>query len=179
MSLIYHLQFKGIKGCVVHCVHKHLTIFISSSRDNIDLKGKRAIVTGAAQGFGAAIALRLAEAGAKVIIADRNENGAKQKAADLSSLGYDVSPMQVDIYDAPAVTDLVQSVVSENGGIDVLVNNAGIFSNYYFENMSLEEFQTTLNVNVVGTFNCTQAVVRAMKKNKNKIRGIKVWYGRK
>ena len=137
----------------------------------LSLKSKCAIVTGAAQGFGAAIALRLAEAGAKVIIADRNENGAKQKAADLSSLGYDVSPMQVDIYDAPAVTDLVQSVVSENGGIDVLVNNAGIFSNYYFENMSLEEFQTTLNVNVVGTFNCTQAVVRAMKKNKDKSGG--------
>ncbi len=85
----------------------------------LSLKGKSAIVTGAAQGFGAAIALRLAEAGAKVIIADRNGDGAKQKAADLRSMGYDVSPMQIDIYDAPAVTDLVRSVVVDNGGIDI------------------------------------------------------------
>ena len=133
----------------------------------LSLKGKCAIVTGAAQGFGAAIAARLAESGAKVIIADRNGDGANQKAEDLNSLGYDVSAMQLDIFDAPAVNDLVQRVVSNNGAINILVNNAGIFSNYYFENMSLEEFQTTLNVNVVGTFNCTQAVVRAMKKNEN------------
>jgi NAD(P)-dependent dehydrogenase (short-subunit alcohol dehydrogenase family) len=133
----------------------------------LSLKGKCAIVTGAAQGFGAAIATRLAEAGAKVIIADRNGDGANQKSEDLNSLGYDVSAMQLDIFDAPAVNELVQRVVSSNGAINILVNNAGIFSNYYFENMSLEEFQTTLNVNVVGTFNCTQAVVRAMKKNGN------------
>ena len=133
----------------------------------LSLTGKCAIVTGAAQGFGAAIAARLAEAGAKVIIADRNGDGANQKSEDLNSLGYDVSAMQLDIFDAPAVNELVQRVVSSNGAINILVNNAGIFSNYYFENMSLEEFQTTLNVNVVGTFNCTQAVVRAMKKNGN------------
>ena len=133
----------------------------------LSLKGKCAIVTGAAQGFGAAIAARLAEAGAKVIIADRNGDGAHQKAEDLNSLGYDVSPMQIDIFDASAVNDLVQRVVSNNGGINILVNNAGIFSNYYFDNMPVEEFQTTLNVNVVGTFNCTQAVVRAMKNNEN------------
>ncbi|HAC88024.1 MAG TPA: SDR family oxidoreductase [Gammaproteobacteria bacterium] len=133
----------------------------------ISLKGKCAIVTGAAQGFGAAIALRLAEAGAKVVIADRNEDGATRKAEEINKLGYEASPKKVDIFDASLVMDLVQSVVSTNGRVDILVNNAGIFSNSYFDNISLEEFQTTLNVNVVGTFNCTQAVVREMKKDGN------------
>ena len=119
----------------------------------ISLKGKSAIVTGAAQGFGAAIALRLAEAGAKVVIADRNEDGATRKAEEINKLGYEASPKKVDIFDASLVMDLVQFVVSTNGRVDILVNNAGIFSNSYFDNISLEEFQTTLNVNVVGTFN--------------------------
>ena len=132
-----------------------------------NLNGRCAVVTGGAQGFGAAIALRLAEAGAKVVIADRNEEGASQKAEEINSLGYNVSSEKVDIFDASLVNDLVQRVVSKNGRIDILVNNAGIFSNCYFDNMSLEEFQTTLNVNVVGTFNCTQAVVREMKKDRN------------
>jgi NAD(P)-dependent dehydrogenase (short-subunit alcohol dehydrogenase family) len=86
-----------------------------------------------------AISLYLAEPRVKVIIADQNRNSAKQKAEDLNSLGYDASPMQVDIFDALTVNDLPESVVSNNRGINILAFNAGIFSNYYFENMSLEE----------------------------------------
>ena len=90
-----------------------------------NLNGRCAVVTGGAQGFGAAIALRLAEAGAKVVIADRNEEGASQKAEEINSLGYNVSSEKVDIFDASLVNDLVQRVVSKNGRIDILVNNAG------------------------------------------------------
>ena len=70
-----------------------------------NLNGRCAVVTGGAQGFGAAIALRLAEAGAKVVIADRNEEGASQKAEEINSLGYNVSSEKVDIFDAPLVND--------------------------------------------------------------------------
>ena len=133
----------------------------------ISLKGKCAIVTGAAQGFGAAIARRLAEAGARVVVADRNGDGAKQKAKEIQKMGYEAYPETVDISDVALVKGMVCRIVSEIGRVDILVNNAGIFSNCYFENMPVEEFQSTLNVNVVGTFNCTQAVVREMKKDRN------------
>ena len=133
----------------------------------ISLKGKCAIVTGAAQGFGAAIARRLAEAGARVVVADRNGDGAKQKAKEIQKMGYEAYPETVDIFDVALVKGMVCRIVSEIGRVDILVNNAGIFSNCYFENMPVEEFQSTLNVNVVGTFNCTQAVVREMKKDRN------------
>jgi len=133
----------------------------------VSLNGKCAIVTGAAQGFGAAIAMRLAEAGARVVVADLNEDGANKKAEEINELGYEAVAKTVDIFDAKLVKDLVCEAAMENSRVDILVNNAGIFSNHYFESMPVEEFQRTLNVNVVGTFNCTQAVVQEMKKDGN------------
>ncbi|MBO67802.1 MAG: SDR family oxidoreductase [Acidiferrobacteraceae bacterium] len=131
--------------------------------DLMSLKGRCAIVTGAAQGFGAAIALRLAEAGADVVLADRNEDGVKKKAEEMANIGYSATTQTVDIFNSKQVSAMVNEVAREHQGIDILVNNAGIFSNHYFEKMPVEEFQKTLNVNVVGTFNCTQAVVQEMK----------------
>ena len=129
----------------------------------ISLRGKCAIVTGAAQGFGAAIAMRFAEAGANVVIADRNEDGARKKTEEINDMHQSATAKVVDIFDSKQVINMVSETVSEHGRVDILVNNAGIFSNHYFENMPVDEFQKTLNVNVVGTFNCTQAVVQNMK----------------
>ena len=129
----------------------------------ISLRGKCVIVTGAAQGFGAAIATRFAEAGANVVIVDRNEDGARKKAEEINDKYHSATAKVVDIFDSKQVINMVSETVSEHGRVDVLVNNAGIFSNHYFENMPVDEFQKTLNVNVVGTFNCTQAVVQNMK----------------
>ncbi len=129
------------------------------------LRNKTAIVTGAAQGFGAAIAIRLAEAGAFVVVADCNQQGAKSKSDEINSKGYTSTSRVVDISKQEEVESMVNSVTKECGRIHLLVNNAGIFSNSYFENMSVKEFQEALDVNVVGTFNCSQAVVREMKKD--------------
>ncbi len=128
----------------------------------VSLKGKCAIVTGAAQGFGAAISRRLGEAGATVFVADRNVEGAEQSAERLRKLGYDAIAHGVDIADRDSVDMLAGAAEERAGRVDILVNNAGIYSNYYFAQMPAQEFADTVSVNVVGTFQISQAVARRM-----------------
>ncbi len=128
----------------------------------LSLKGKCAVVTGAAQGFGAAIAQRLGEAGATVFVADRNLKGAEQSAEALRNLGHDAIAHRVDIGDRDQVEALVDAAVERTGRVDILVNNAGIYSNYYFASMPPQEFADTVSVNVVGTFQMSQAVIQRM-----------------
>ncbi|MDE0170723.1 MAG: SDR family oxidoreductase [bacterium] len=128
----------------------------------VSLEGKCAVVTGAAQGFGAAISRRLGEAGATVFVADRNVEGAEQSAERLRGLGCDAIAHSVDIADRGRVEALVEAAVERAGRVDILVNNAGIYSNYYFSNMPPKEFADTVSVNVVGTFQMSQAVTQRM-----------------
>ena len=135
---------------------------LPSISELVSLEGKCAIVTGAAQGFGAAISRRLGEAGATVFVADRNVEGAEQSAERLRGLGCDAVAHSVDIADRDRVEALVDSAAERTGRVDILVNNAGIFSNYYFFNMPPQEFADTVSVNVVGTFQVAQAVTQRM-----------------
>lgn len=135
---------------------------LPSLQNLIDLTGRRAVVTGGAQGFGFAIARRLAEAGAYVVIADRNLDGARAAAAELAKDKGDVSAFQVDISDEHQVEALIDHAAGTTGRVDILVNNAGIFSNYYFVQMPPKEFESTMGVNVTGTFLVTQAAVKRM-----------------
>ena len=128
----------------------------------VSLEGECAIVTGAAQGFGAAISRRLGEAGATVFVADRNVDGAEQSADRLRGLGYDAIAHSVDIADRDSVEALVDAAEERAGRVDILVNNAGIYSNYYFAQMSPQLFADTVSVNVVGTFQMSQAVTWRM-----------------
>ena len=118
----------------------------------VSLEGKCAIVTGAAQGFGAAISRRLGEAGATVFVADGNTEGAEQSAERLRGLGYDAIAHSVDIADRDSVEALVDAAEGRGCRVDILVNNACIHSNYYFAQMPSQEFADTVSVNVVGTF---------------------------
>ena len=135
---------------------------LPSISELVSLDGKCAIVTGAAQGFGAAISRRLGEAGATVFVADRNVEGAEQSAERLSDLGYDAIAHSLDITDRTTVETLVDAAVERAGRVDILVNNAGIYSNYYFAQMPPKEFADTVSVNVVGTFHVSQEVSRRM-----------------
>ena len=135
---------------------------LSSISELVSLKGKCAIVTGAAQGFGAAISRRLGEAGATVFVSDRNVEGAEQSAERLRNLGYDAIAHSVDIADRDTVEALVDAATEGTGRVDILVNNAGIYSNYYFAQMPPQEFADTVSVNVVGTFQMSQAVTQRM-----------------
>ena len=135
---------------------------LPSISELMSLEGKCAIVTGAAQGFGAAISRRLGEAGATVFVADRNVEGAEQSAKRLRGLGCDAIAHGVDIADRGKVEALVDAAAERTGRVDILVNNAGIYSNYYFSNMPPQEFADTVSVNVVGTFQMSQAATQRM-----------------
>ena len=130
----------------------------------IDLSGKTAIVTGGAKGIGLGIVNRLSEAGAYVVVADTDEEAAKQAAAQFASEGRDCDYSVTDVSNEVSVKQLVQAAVKKSGCVDILVNNAGIYPNIPLSDMTSEQFQKVLDVNLKGTFLTTKYVSEEMKK---------------
>ncbi len=129
------------------------------------LNDKIALVTGGASGLGAGIAQRFVEEGAQTIITDINPSGqAVAKSLGAEFLTQDVSAEQSWI-------DTIEQVVSRFGRIDVLVNNAGIFSSSPVDETLLEDWQRVMDVNLTGVFLGCKHAVRAMKKNTGATRG--------
>jgi 3-oxoacyl-[acyl-carrier protein] reductase len=132
------------------------------------LKDRVALITGGAAGIGQATALRFAEEGARVVICDVTEEAGRQTAA---MLGPDAAFYKVDVTDRRAVQEWVDDVAARHGRIDILVNNAGILRDAQLVKykdgqvvgqMSEEDFDRVVAVNLKGVFNCTQAVVPYM-----------------
>jgi 3-oxoacyl-[acyl-carrier protein] reductase len=128
---------------------------------SIDLSQSTALVTGASQGIGAAIACTLHRAGARVVINHPDQTGGNvaqdaQKLADALNLLRSASAIVrvADVSDAGAVLAMMQSVRQEWGGIDILVNNAGILRDRSIVKMTLDEWQSVLDVNLSGVFHC-------------------------
>ncbi len=117
--------------------------------DLISLEGRRAIVTGGATGLGLAIAERFAEAGAAVVLADVDGPEATRAAADLVGRGYRVS-------DDESVGRMVDAAVREIGGIDLLVNNAGVYPKTPLAETTGADFARVLDINLKGTFLCSR-----------------------
>ena len=115
------------------------------------LDGRRAVVTGAAGGIGAAAARRFCEEGASVLLADRDA-GVRAAAAELEDAGYDVHAREVDVTDEAAIARVIGDAVGLMGGLDLALANAGILSVRPLADLSLAEFERTLEVNVLGTF---------------------------
>lgn len=132
---------------------------LTSLHELLDLDGRRAVITGAAQGFGYAIARRLAEAGADVVLADLEISQAEEAAADLVAHDLKASAHLVDVADEVSVGKLFATV----GPVDILVNNAGVFSNYLATAMPVEEFRRVMDVNVTGAFLCSREAARQMQ----------------
>ena len=130
------------------------------------LTGKVAIVTGGATGIGRAIALRLAQDGASVAIADVQKSDLA--AAELAkATGATALGIQTDVSSEKDVMRMADETVKRLGGIDILVNNAAIFSSLElraFENIPLEEFRRVLEVNVIGVWLCSRACAPQMRK---------------
>jgi 3-oxoacyl-[acyl-carrier protein] reductase len=126
------------------------------------LKDKVAIITGAANGIGLAAAKTFAIEGAKVAMADFDEETGSKRAGELSAEGYDVVFFQVNVADRSSVESLVQNVLGHFGKIDILINNAGITRDGMLHKLAAEDFQKVVDVNLTGVFNCAQAVVPAM-----------------
>jgi 3-oxoacyl-[acyl-carrier protein] reductase len=128
----------------------------------LSLAGRVAVVTGAGRGIGAATAQMLARAGAQVGLLDRDGAGVTHTAERIGVDGGEALPFTNDITDAFAVERTFDRVVEEWGRLDVLVNNAGVLKESSLEELTDEEFQETLDVNLRGAMVCARAAVPHM-----------------
>jgi 3-oxoacyl-[acyl-carrier protein] reductase len=126
---------------------------------DLGLKDKVAIVTGSARGLGAAMVRRLAEEGAKVVVADIQREQAEATTAALRAAGHAAHCVIADITQAAEVQRLVDETVATFGGVHVLVNNAGMPRDKYLVKMSEEDWDLVMNVMLKGTFLVTKAVM--------------------
>lgn len=124
------------------------------------LPGKVVIVTGAASGLGRAIAVKCAEEGADLLLADVDLAGAEAVAQQIQGIGRKAIASQVDVRSKEQVQAMVDKTVAELGRIDVLVNDAGVASNMSFLELPEQEWDRMMDVNVKGSFLCSQAVLR-------------------
>ena len=128
----------------------------------IDLNGRTAIVTGAGGGLGRAHALLLARRGARVVVNDLGD-GADAVVEEIRAAGGQARAAKCSVADAEAVQAMVDTVLADWGCIDILVNNAGILRDKSFAKMPLADFRLVLDVHLMGSVHCTQAVWNPMR----------------
>jgi NAD(P)-dependent dehydrogenase (short-subunit alcohol dehydrogenase family) len=136
---------------------------------DFSLKDRVAIVAGAGQGIGRVFAKAFAAAGAVAVIAERNEKTAAAVSAEIMKAGGRALAVETDVADEASVKEMVEVVEDEFGRIDILINNAAIFSTLEmrpFEQIPLDEWENVLRVNVTGPFLCSRAVLPAMRRAK-------------
>jgi len=129
-------------------------------KQNGRLEGKTALISGGASGIGAATAKRFIEEGAVVVIGDINTEKGKAFAAQY---GDELLFTHLDVTSAESWSDAVKFATTKMGGLTTLVNSAGVSIPGSIEDISLEDFQHTLSINLEGTFLGTQAGIRALK----------------
>jgi 3-oxoacyl-[acyl-carrier protein] reductase len=133
----------------------------------ISLDGQVALVTGGSRGLGRAIAVLFARAGAAVVINYRSDrSAAEQVVLKARELGVEAQAVQANVADKAAVDDMVARVVETFGRIDCLVNNAGIWIHNPIEELTEERLRETIDINLIGTYLPTMAVVAHMKRQR-------------
>jgi 3-oxoacyl-[acyl-carrier protein] reductase len=132
----------------------------------MSLQGRTAIVTGAAQGIGRAIAECLAGAGADIAVADLDPGRSVETVASVEKLGRKALNIKVNVADANETKAMVEQVLKDWGKVDILVNNAGITRDGLLLRMKEEDWNLVLQINLNGTFNCTKAVLQPMTKQR-------------
>ncbi len=130
--------------------------------DTSSLAGKVSVVTGANRGIGRALSLTLAEAGSDVVLLVRNPESAAPVLAEITELGAQAAVVSADVTEPDSVVGAVNEVVEQFGRVDVLVNNAGACIHRPALEVSQDEFNLVMNVNVNGVWNCAQAFGRQM-----------------
>lgn len=129
------------------------------------LKNKVAVITGAAQGIGRAIATTLAQQGANVVVSDIQLEKAETTAKEImAETGQKVIAVHADVVDSASVKAMIDRTIEEFERIDILVNNAGTTRDGLIMRMKEVDWDLVLNINLKGTFNCSKAVVRPMMK---------------
>ncbi|MFB3886785.1 MAG: 3-oxoacyl-ACP reductase FabG [Thermodesulfobacteriota bacterium] len=143
------------------------------------LKDRKAIVTGAGQGIGRSIALRMAQEGADVAIAEMNSLTGNQTQKEVEGLGRKGLFFSVDVADQGQVNRMVEEVFGKWGRIDILINNAGFDRGATLLKVKEEDWDAVLGVHLKGTMNCIQAVARPMIENRyGKIINLSSIYGK-
>jgi NAD(P)-dependent dehydrogenase (short-subunit alcohol dehydrogenase family) len=128
-----------------------------------ELAGKRVLVTGAARGLGAAICRELGTAGAQLILADRNGAGGEALAQAICAGGGTATAMQLDVSDADAVHAAIDDIANRYERLDVLINNAAVDYTLPIDELTVEQWDAVLDVNLRGPFLCAQQAARVMK----------------
>ncbi|KRH98137.1 3-oxoacyl-[acyl-carrier-protein] reductase [Cylindrospermopsis sp. CR12] len=132
------------------------------------VKYQVAIVTGASRGIGRAIALQLAEKGAKIVVNYASSSTAAEKVvSEIIALGGEAIALQADVSQAGQVEDMVNKTLETFNRIDLLVNNAGITRDTLLLRMKLEDWQAVIDTNLTGVFLCTKAVSKIMLKQRS------------
>lgn len=132
-----------------------------------ELNGKIALVTGASRGIGRAIAIRLAEAGATVVVNYSSNEAEAQKTLELMGAYKGQSlAMSFDVADEKAVEDAIENIKNAFGSIDILVNNAGVAIDGLILRLKAEDFDRQMAINLKGAFNCAKACTKIMMKNR-------------
>lgn len=161
-SLNNKINFSEIENTLFQSYGK---VVLESQRVEKNLSEKIAIVTGAAQGFGKGIAESLAKEGANVILADLNEDMAKENASKLNreyGQGKFLA-LEVDVANEDYVKNMIWETVAEYGGIDIFISNAGVLKAGSLESMDLESFELSTKVNYTAFFLCTKYASEPMK----------------
>ena len=127
------------------------------------MKNKVAMITGASVGIGRAVAIQMAEKGAKLVLLDNNAETLKKLEEELKGYGAEMMPCVCDVSDEQAVNGAVQAATEKFGGVDILVNNAAIWRvrGLFWEN-SMDTWRKLIDVNVMGVVYCTNAVLPKM-----------------
>lgn len=130
----------------------------------MQLTGKVALITGAGQGIGKAIALKFASYGADVAVVDVNLEKAEEVAKEIQGMGRKSIALKVNVVSGKETEEMAEKVVAELGGLHILVNNAGITRDGMLLRMKEEDWDAVLSVNLKGSFNCTKAALKYMSK---------------
>lgn len=135
----------------------------------LNLHRKIALITGAGQGLGRAYALHFAQAGAIPVVADLNAESAEKVAAEVRASGGEAMAVHVDVASEDSVATMLANVVAKYGQVDIVVNNAAIFSTLKmrpFEEIPVEEWRRVIDVNITGVYLVSRAVVPLMRKGR-------------
>lgn len=133
----------------------------------MELQGKVALVTGGAQGIGKTIGEELSREGAHVVLGDVNLEGAQATAESISSGGGSASAVKIDVSSATEVQQVFDSISKDKKPVDILVNNAGITRDGLMVRMKESDWDLVLNINLKGSFLCSQQAAKQMMKQKS------------